>query len=151
MSLGTDAVEGELMRYATPELKARTTVYDPSKNGSGIAPEDRLLKTIVGMTQGTKEELNLRTKILKQAIEIINRDRAATHGHAEDSFNTIGAYWSVYFSQKLGIEVKVSAMDVALLMDLFKTARIHNNPAHLDNWLDKAGYTALGGEIAIGN
>lgn len=129
-----------MMDYATPELKARSTKYDPSINGSGVEP-----------TPDRRPEFNLRTQILNQAREIINRDRAATHGHAEDSFTTIGAYWSVYFSQKLGTEVKVSAMDVALLMDLFKTARIHNNPKHLDNWLDKAGYTALGGEIAIGN
>jgi len=62
----------------------------------------------------------------------------------EDNFSTIAAYWSIH----LGIEV--TAVDVAVMMDLLKTARIRSNPGHPDNWIDKAGYSACGGEIAVG-
>jgi hypothetical protein len=90
-----------------------------------------------------------RNMLLKDAETIINKDRAATHGEAEDSFQTIGDYWSVYLSKQLGVGVTLSPMDVAQMMVLFKVARIHNNPKHLDNWVDQVGYSALGGEIAL--
>lgn len=84
-----------------------------------------------------------RADILAQASRIVTKDRAATHGAAEDSFALIGALWSVWLGQP------VSSVDVAVMMDLLKTARIKANPGHADNWIDKAGYAACGGEIAL--
>ena len=116
-----------------PEMKARANEY-PTAQG-----------TEFGMNKAEK----LRSSILRRANEIICKDRAATHGEAEDSFACIAAYWSVYLTQKTGSNVTIMPLDVAMMMDLFKTARIHNNPTHMDNWLDKAGYSALAGEIAL--
>jgi len=90
-----------------------------------------------------------RKSILSVASEIINKDRAATHGEAENSFQTIADYWSVYLSKEFHHSVKLTSLQVAQLMVLFKVARAHNNPQHLDNWVDQAGYTALAGEIAM--
>lgn len=83
-----------------------------------------------------------RTDILTTANTAITRDRAATHGNAENNFCIIAAYWSAHLDQP------ITATDVATMMVLFKMARAKTNPAHLDNWIDAAGYSALGGEIA---
>lgn len=83
-----------------------------------------------------------RDKILKTAADYVTVDRAATHGDAERNFGLIAAYWSAH------LDVAVSATDVAVMMTLLKLARIGNNPAHADNWIDGCGYLACGGEIA---
>ena len=83
-----------------------------------------------------------RTEILKTAEQYITKDRAATHGGAEDSFRTIADMWTTY----LGVPVREH--DVCAMMVLLKIARIKGNPEHTDSWVDVAGYAALGGEIA---
>jgi hypothetical protein len=87
-----------------------------------------------------------RAEILATALEYISKDRAATHGKAEDSFKTIGGMWTVYLeARKPG---PLTPDDVAAMMVLFKMARVAGNATHMDNWIDSAGYSALGGEIA---
>lgn len=83
-----------------------------------------------------------RSEILKEAERIITKDRAATHGNAEDSFAMIGKMWGAY----LGINVLPH--DVAMLMVLFKAVRFRGNPTNSENALDAVGYSALAGEIA---
>jgi hypothetical protein len=39
-------------------------------------------------------------------------------------------------------------MHVALMMDWVKTSRLLNTLDHSDSWVDKAAYSALGGEFA---
>lgn len=94
------------------------------------------------------EIVQARTKLLTDANTIITKDRAATHGKAEDSFGNIAMYWSAYLSQKLGNDFFISSYDVAQMMVLFKVVRAASNPGHRDNHLDMIGYAALGGEIA---
>lgn len=83
-----------------------------------------------------------RAQLLDKAKEIITKDRAATHGEAEDSFSDIARLWTAYLDRP------INSLDVAVLMSLFKIARIKTNSAHEDNWIDLVGYSALGGEIA---
>lgn len=83
--------------------------------------------------------------ILDTAKEYVTKDRAATHGGAEDSFGLIAEYWSAH------LDTHVSATDVCAMMCLLKIARIRGNPDHLDSWIDVAGYAALGGEVTGGN
>ena len=85
-----------------------------------------------------------RSKILDTAKEYVTKDRAATHGSAEDSFGLIACYWSAHLDAGIGPE------DVAIMMTLMKLARAKANPGHADNWVDGCGYLALGGEIATG-
>ena len=85
-----------------------------------------------------------RTEVLRQAEQCITKDRAATHGDAEDSFALIGKMWSVW------LERNVSAYDVAMMMSLFKVVRAKGNPSHTDNLVDLIGYAALAEEIANG-
>ena len=83
-----------------------------------------------------------RSQILDTAKQIITKDRAATHGDAENSFDTIAKYWSVH------LDIPITKEDVAVMMALLKAARIKTNPTHIDNWIDGIGYFACGGEIA---
>ena len=85
-----------------------------------------------------------RADILDTAKDYVTKDRAATHGSAEDNFGLIAAYWSAH----LGRNIK--AHDVAVMMTLLKLARAKANPKHIDNWIDAAGYSALAGEIGSG-
>lgn len=82
-----------------------------------------------------------RAEILDKAKDCVTRDRAATHGDAERSFELIADFWSCY------LNTAIHAHDVAAMMGLLKIARIRLNPAHNDNWIELAGYSACGGEI----
>jgi hypothetical protein len=87
-----------------------------------------------------------RSEILATAAEYVTKDRAATHGDAEDNFKRIAKLWNAY----LGLDI-ITATDTAVMLALLKAARIRSNPTHADNWIDMAGYAACGGEIAIGD
>jgi len=86
-----------------------------------------------------------RAEILATATEYVTKDRASTHGDAEDNFRRIAGLWNAY----MGID-DITPIDVAVMMSLLKVARIRQNPTHADNWIDIAGYAACGGEIATG-
>jgi hypothetical protein len=87
-----------------------------------------------------------RADILATASEYVTKDRAATHGDAEDNFRRIADLWNTY----LGLN-DITSIDVAVMLALLKVARIRSNPTHADNWIDIAGYAACGGEIATGD
>ena len=87
-----------------------------------------------------------RSDILATANEYVTKDRAATHGDAEDNFRRIAELWNAY----IGINT-IAPADVAVMLTLLKAARIRQNPNHEDNWIDMAGYAACGGEIATGD
>jgi hypothetical protein len=87
-----------------------------------------------------------RTHILQTASQYITTDRAATHGQAEDSFGEIAKVWNWWLDGRL--VAPLTAHDVAMLMGLFKDARIKVNRAHLDSYVDGCGYRALAGELA---
>jgi len=87
-----------------------------------------------------------REEILKTAIQYVTKDRAATHGDAEDNFDNVAELWSWWLH---GREIcAVNGFDVGIMMALFKLARIKGNTGHLDNFIDGAAYLALAGEIA---
>lgn len=83
-----------------------------------------------------------RADILDTAKEYVTKDRATTHGDAESNFGLIATYWSAH------LDANVTAADVAILMTLFKLARMKSNPSHVDSAIDAAAYSALAGEIA---
>jgi hypothetical protein len=87
--------------------------------------------------------VTVREDILNGAADLICGDRAEMYGPIEINFARIAALWSV----TLGIEVK--QWQVALCMGQVKDARIIQSPRHWDSWVDRAGYTALGAEVAM--
>ena len=84
-----------------------------------------------------------RCKIILEANDLITSDRAKDYGDAHQNFLNISKGWSVIFG------VNVAPEKVALAMDWLKTCRLINSPEHVDSWIDKVGYSALGGEVAI--
>ena len=89
-----------------------------------------------------------RGAILDTAKDCITRDRAATHGDAEDNFAWIAGHWNWWLQDKLEPGASITPYDVAQMMVGFKQARAKGNPAHGDSFIDQCGYSALAGEIA---
>jgi Domain of unknown function (DUF6378) len=86
--------------------------------------------------------ISKREQVLTEAIRVVTQDRNLTYGGPERTFERIAAFWSVLFGWD------VTPVQVALAMDLMKTARLMANPTHTDSWVDKAGYAACGAEVA---
>lgn len=85
---------------------------------------------------------SIRAETLEAALFAVTKDRAVTHGPAEQTFARIAGLWSVHAG------VTLTAVDVAIMLNLLKCARAKGNPQHQDNWIDMAGYAACGAEIA---
>lgn len=84
-----------------------------------------------------------RSQVLDEAKEIVTGDRQNTYGDALDNFSDIARLWSAYLQTDIGAE------DVAIMMALFKLARVQaSHYLHLDSWIDAIGYLSLGAEIA---
>ena len=90
-----------------------------------------------------------RATILDTAKGYVTRDRAATHGDAEDNFAWIAGHWNWWLQDKLRPDVMLTAYDVAQMMVGFKQARACHNPSLADAHIDAAAYAALAGEIAL--
>ena len=148
---------------AKAELEAESTAQEHKTPVLGMelekdAPQEHKTSVLVAATGLSAEvetsyletndlppagvEVVTRSKILSTARSYITRDRQADHGDAEDNFSRIAGYWSLHTG------VTLTATDVAVMMALLKVARIKQNPQHVDNWVDGAGYFACGGEIA---
>ncbi len=85
-----------------------------------------------------------RKEFLTEAEKCVCSDRNLQYGEPEDNFSDIARLWSAYLDTDLGAE------DVAIMMCLFKIARIKGSfYESKDSWIDLIGYAACGGEIAI--
>ena len=83
-----------------------------------------------------------RGDVLDQARALITGDRQDAYGDALEMHANIAQLWSAY------LDVRITPLQVALMLDLMKTARTKGGAYHPDNFVDKAGYSALAGEIA---
>ena len=84
---------------------------------------------------------------LVRADEIINGERQDSYGNPEDSFALIAEFWSVYLIYRSN-DVKnnplvLNASDIAIMMSLFKHARMMGQKWHPDNAVDACGYLAI--------
>jgi len=86
---------------------------------------------------------NSRSVLLDEAGALIDGQRASDYGDAAENFTRIATGWA----EILG--TKVTPAQVALCMDWLKTCRLITSPTHRDSWIDKLGYSALGGEVAL--
>ena len=80
--------------------------------------------------------MSKREDILKEARQIVCNDRNTQYGEPEDNFACIAEFWSVY----TGLELK--SYDVALMMVLFKMARLISGSYKHDSVVDLIGYAA---------
>lgn len=88
-----------------------------------------------------------KTEFLDKVRSIVE-ERERQHGSPKEIFETIAIFWSDYLYRAYGCEVDLSGMDVALMMNLFKIARVIENPkGSLDSLMDIAGYAACAAEV----
>ena len=83
-----------------------------------------------------------RADFLKEVDGIICKDRNEQYGEPEDNFKRIAVFWSNY------LDKEITSADVAIMMVLFKAARIATGHNKEDNWIDLIGYGACGAECA---
>lgn len=85
-----------------------------------------------------------RIEILDLANECVCGDRNLQYGEPEDNFSDIAKLWSSY------LDIDIGSEDVAIMMCLFKIARIKGSCyKSKDSCVDLIGYAACGGEIAL--
>lgn len=89
----------------------------------------------------------IRESVLEDAKQCVCKDRNNIYGGPEDNFSCIAKFWNTYLNN-LGNDVSLNPKDVAIMMTLFKLARlITANSYHRDSWVDAIGYLACGSEI----
>jgi hypothetical protein len=94
---------------------------------------------------------NFRSKILTDAVGLINGDRNNDYGDPVDDFSTTADLWHTYIERTMrargGLELR--AHDVAVMMMLLKIARISWTPTKEDHWVDIAGYDGCGWDCVV--
>lgn len=98
-----------------------------------------------------KTNADRRAEFLETVRNFVCKDRNVTHGDAEDNFRVISQLWNVYLhnSKCEPSSPDLNSTDVAIMMCLFKVARLMANPKNMENWHDLAGYAACGGGIVM--
>jgi hypothetical protein len=98
-----------------------------------------------------KTNADRRAEFLETVRNFVCKDRNVTHGDAEDNFRVISQLWNVYLhnSKCEPSSPDLNSTDVAIMMCLFKIARLMANPKNMENWHDLAGYAACGGGIVM--
>jgi hypothetical protein len=86
-------------------------------------------------------------EILHNAKQLIEGQRAVDYGDAQENFECIAAGWNIILQGALDTHGYFTAQHVALMMDWVKTARLLKTIDHEDSWIDKCGYSALGGSF----
>jgi len=89
-----------------------------------------------------------RDEILDKSKELINGQRAKDYGDAFNNHSRIAEGWNIIMNGALVSHGYLTEQHVVLMMDWVKTARLLNTLDHDDSWIDKVGYSALGGEFS---
>jgi hypothetical protein len=89
-----------------------------------------------------------RADILHAAEKCVCGQREQDYGTPENNFKAIAKLWEAYLNKACtrGVNVRVEAKDVAMMMALLKIARIAAGGGKADSWIDLAGYAACGAE-----
>lgn len=88
----------------------------------------------------------MKKQFIKNLEQKVCGDRQEAHGSPADTFKRIATLWTAYLKNK-GEFDKLDELDVALMMNQFKIARIQGNAKHLDSLEDLAGYAVCAYEI----
>jgi hypothetical protein len=86
-------------------------------------------------------------EILDTAKQLINGQRAKDYGDAEDNFLRVAQGWNIIVDNSYRTHGRITPKHVALMLDWLKTARLLETINHDDSWVDKVGYTGLGGSF----
>lgn len=91
-----------------------------------------------------------RSEILEKADQAVSRARNISYGEPQDDFACTAEFWDSYITritQVRGLPL-IRPSDISAMMILLKISRLANSPGEMDHWIDIAGYSAIGGEIA---
>lgn len=104
-------------------------------------------ETAAKRSEDAKRKLT-RADILHAAEKCVCGQREQDYGTPEDNFKAIAELWEAYLNKACtrGVNVRVEAKDVAVMMALLKIARIAAGGGKADSWIDLAGYAACGAE-----
>jgi hypothetical protein len=88
-------------------------------------------------------------EIATEAARLVGGDRAQQHGDKGDNFEKSATLWNAYLAIRRDPAAPLDGVDFACMMVLAKMSRIHSGKIHNpDNYVDMAGYSACGGEVA---
>lgn len=106
-----------------------------------------IAETVEKNSEDAKRKLT-RADILQAAEKCVCGQREQDYGTPEDNFKAIAELWEAYLNKACtrGVNVRVEAKDVAVMMALLKIARIAAGGGKADSWIDLAGYAACGAE-----
>lgn len=96
------------------------------------------------MEDKTGAPVPVRGRVLNKAAAVVNGARQNEYGNPEDNFALIAQLWSIYTGHEYGPH------DVAIMMALFKIARIKSGTGTEDSYTDACGYVALAADIRLG-
>ena len=85
-----------------------------------------------------------RTSVLMTANDMVSKSRQQDHGNFANNAMMTAQYWNTH----LGLIDFIKPSDVPIMLALLKIARIHENPSHIDNYVDTCGYSALAAEMS---
>ena len=86
-----------------------------------------------------------RSEVLQTAEKMVTGQREQDYGKPENNFEAIAAFWNVYLE---AIDhTALNAVDVAMMMAMFKEARIATGTGTDDSFVDACGYLACGAEL----
>ena len=86
--------------------------------------------------------------VLGRALALVTGDRAAQHGDKMDNMANIARLAQAWLDIRADPGAPLSAADAAVMMILVKLARTQSGAFNPDDWIDAAGYCAVGGEVA---
>lgn len=119
-----------------------------SQSNHAYMLREAIMNAGVGITTNPeKTNAERRAEFLKIVETFVCKDRNVTHGDAEDNFRVIATLWETYLQGTP--PQNLNSTDVAIMMCLFKVARLMANPKNMENWHDLAGYAACGGGIVM--
>lgn len=94
-------------------------------------------------------DMNTREQVLEAAIKMVNGGREQDYGSVENNFARIANFWTAYLQNRGFPSLILTGTDVALMMVMFKMARLQATPVHRDSWVDMAGYAACGAGLNL--
>lgn len=86
-----------------------------------------------------------RKEFFENAYNTVSLEREKDYGDARVNFSKIAELWSAYLG------TPITAVDVGLMMCLFKISRIKTGTGKIDSWIDALGYLGLSADIDKGD
>jgi aminoglycoside phosphotransferase len=91
--------------------------------------------------------MNITADFISKALELVQGDRANTHGNKRINHGNIAALWTAYLRHFHGLDHDLSPADIAKLMVLLKVARTMEGDYNEDDFVDMVGYAGIAGEL----